>query len=136
MISALIVSLYNTLNEYIPTSKRLEGEYYYSFDSLFLYGVYYVGFVYLLVGVPLSMFIDNRLKFFKVRVLYKAIIRMLLYLIMGSTSIAVIIGFVSKTQIIDFGKVLIGGLIGSLIFFLVLTMLEGIVLMFRFLKGK
>lgn len=128
IVSAFIISLYATLINHTPVSERIEGVYYYSFERLFSYGTFYLSLIYLLVGVPLSLVIDHFLRPLRTKLLSKILIRMILYLLFGSLALMAVVRLASTVQSIDWFKVLASGMFGSLIFFIVLVLIELLIL--------
>lgn len=76
ILSTVILSIILSLLGYTPIKNQLDDMEYMSFSGLFILFSIYLSFIYLIIGIPLSYFIDFKIK--------KTIFNLIGYLISGA----------------------------------------------------
>ena len=83
-LSLIIFATIFSWVSYVPSSQRESNVYYFGFLETFIFVIIYAGPVYLLVGIPLSIYINKLIKVFKRRSVWaKYFVGLGLYSIVG-----------------------------------------------------
>ncbi|KQY94693.1 hypothetical protein ASD24_03885 [Paenibacillus sp. Root52] len=125
-VSTLILSLYGSWRAYTPESDRVSDVGYYSFGGIFAIQVVPIFFVFIILGIMLSPFIDTMIfnKFHSEGV--KGLITFVIaYLLLGVVSGIMISIFFRRVDSILFFSTL--SITGSMIFLVVQLVLQGII---------